>query len=127
MRSPAIASPGRLRVALWDEPMLIIDPPQRLMSACIMALGEHGLSAFGLPGGVWHTHMNCGLRNAGRCRAVYAIFERAQVTTGDRATMPEVSRFYGIVITMYFDEHNPPHFHAQYATTRLSSPSILSG
>ncbi len=28
--------------------------------------------------------------------------------------MPEVSRFYGIVITMYFDEHNPPHFHAKY-------------
>lgn len=29
--------------------------------------------------------------------------------------MPEVSRFFGIVIRMYFDEHNPPHFHAFYA------------
>ena len=29
--------------------------------------------------------------------------------------MPEVSRFYGIVIRMYFDDHNPPHFHAIYA------------
>lgn len=29
--------------------------------------------------------------------------------------MPEVSRFFGIVIRMYFDEHNPPHFHAIYA------------
>jgi hypothetical protein len=29
--------------------------------------------------------------------------------------MPEVSRFFGIVIRMYFDEHNPPHFHALYA------------
>jgi len=28
--------------------------------------------------------------------------------------MPEVSRFYGIIIRMYFDEHNPPHFHAAY-------------
>ena len=28
--------------------------------------------------------------------------------------MPEVSRFYGIVIAMYFNEHNPPHFHAKY-------------
>ncbi len=28
--------------------------------------------------------------------------------------MPEVSRFYGIVIRMYFREHNPPHFHAEY-------------
>ena len=28
--------------------------------------------------------------------------------------MPEISRFGGIVITMYFNEHNPPHFHASY-------------
>ena len=28
--------------------------------------------------------------------------------------MPEVCRFFGIVIRMYFDEHNPPHFHAIY-------------
>ena len=29
--------------------------------------------------------------------------------------MPEISRFFGIVISMYFDDHNPPHFHAHYA------------
>lgn len=28
--------------------------------------------------------------------------------------MPEVSRFFGIVIRMYYDEHLPPHFHALY-------------
>ena len=28
--------------------------------------------------------------------------------------MPEVSRFYGIVIAFYYNEHNPPHFHAKY-------------
>ena len=28
--------------------------------------------------------------------------------------MPEISRFYGIVITMHFRDHNPPHFHAWY-------------
>jgi hypothetical protein len=28
--------------------------------------------------------------------------------------MPEVSRFFGIVIRMYFNDHNPPHFHAEY-------------
>jgi len=28
--------------------------------------------------------------------------------------MPELSRFLGIVIMMYFDDHNPPHFHAKY-------------
>jgi len=28
--------------------------------------------------------------------------------------MPEISRFFGIVIQMYYDEHLPPHFHALY-------------
>ena len=28
--------------------------------------------------------------------------------------MPEISRFLGIVIKMFFDDHNPPHFHAEY-------------
>ncbi len=29
--------------------------------------------------------------------------------------MPRLSEFYGIVIYMYFADHNPPHFHAIYA------------
>lgn len=29
--------------------------------------------------------------------------------------MPEVSRFFGIIIRMFYDEHNPPHFHAEYS------------
>lgn len=28
--------------------------------------------------------------------------------------MPEISRFYGIIIKMFFNEHNPPHFHMEY-------------
>ncbi len=28
--------------------------------------------------------------------------------------MPTISMFYGIKILMYYDEHNPPHFHAKY-------------
>lgn len=28
--------------------------------------------------------------------------------------MPTVSTFYGIIIRMFFEEHAPPHFHAQY-------------
>lgn len=28
--------------------------------------------------------------------------------------MPEISRFFGIIIRMYFGDHNPPHFHAIY-------------
>ncbi len=29
--------------------------------------------------------------------------------------MPEISRFFGIVIRMFLDDHNPSHFHAKYA------------
>lgn len=29
--------------------------------------------------------------------------------------MPELSRFFGISIRMFYDDHNPPHFHAIYA------------
>ena len=28
--------------------------------------------------------------------------------------MPEISRFFGIVIRMFYDDHEPPHFHAVY-------------
>ncbi len=45
--------------------------------------------------------------------------------------MPEISRFYGIVIKMYFDDHNPPHFHAQYsgheAVMAINSLATISG
>lgn len=28
--------------------------------------------------------------------------------------MPRISYFLGIIITMYYDDHAPPHFHVQY-------------
>ena len=28
--------------------------------------------------------------------------------------MPEISRFFGIVVRMFFEEHNPPHIHVEY-------------
>lgn len=28
--------------------------------------------------------------------------------------MPEISRFDGIVVRMYYRDHAPPHFHAEY-------------
>jgi len=30
-------------------------------------------------------------------------------------SMPRVSAFFGIVIYMYYNDHMPPHFHAEYA------------
>lgn len=45
--------------------------------------------------------------------------------------MPEISRFYGIVIAMYRRDHPPPHFHARYAEHRLviaiESGEVLAG
>ena len=34
--------------------------------------------------------------------------------------MPEISRFFGIVIAMYYDDHNPPHFHARYGEHKVA-------
>ena len=28
--------------------------------------------------------------------------------------MPEISRFYGIIVYMFFNDHEPPHFHVKY-------------
>jgi hypothetical protein len=45
--------------------------------------------------------------------------------------MPEISRFYGIIIYIYYREHGPSHFHAVYsgqeALISIENLSILSG
>ena len=45
--------------------------------------------------------------------------------------MPEISRFFGIVILMYYREHIPPHFHVRYndqhATVSIDSGKVLDG
>ena len=45
--------------------------------------------------------------------------------------MPEISRFLGIIISMYFDEHNPSHFHIRYneyrASMKIDDLNIISG
>ena len=34
--------------------------------------------------------------------------------------MPEISRFFGIIITMYHREHGSPHFHAWYSGNEIT-------
>jgi len=45
--------------------------------------------------------------------------------------MPEISRFFGVVIKMFFNDHNPPHFHAEYgdnlALIDVRNLSVFSG
>ena len=39
--------------------------------------------------------------------------------------MPEITRFYGIVVKIFFrDEHNPPHIHA--ITAEYEAPFIIA-
>jgi hypothetical protein len=41
--------------------------------------------------------------------------------------MPEISRFFGILIRIFYDDHNPPHFHAEYGdNTALVDMRYLS-
>ncbi len=45
--------------------------------------------------------------------------------------MPRISEFFGIVVTMYYNDHAPPHFHAKYAehevTLEIDTLDVLSG
>jgi hypothetical protein len=45
--------------------------------------------------------------------------------------MPEISRFFGIIITMYYSDHQPPHFHVRYGDSKaqitIEAISILNG
>ena len=45
--------------------------------------------------------------------------------------MPELSRFYGIVVRMFFNDHNPPHFHAYYGSDEalfaIETLSVIAG
>jgi hypothetical protein len=48
----------------------------------------------------------------------------------NRKNMPEISRFYGIIIYMYIDDHNPPHFHVwydEYEATITIQDGIVTG
>lgn len=45
--------------------------------------------------------------------------------------MPEISRFFGIVVAMYYDDHPPPHFHVRYGAHRaileIETAAVLFG
>jgi hypothetical protein len=45
--------------------------------------------------------------------------------------MPEVSRFFGIVVQMYYADREPPHFHVRYSGQKafiaIETPALLRG
>jgi len=46
-------------------------------------------------------------------------------------SVPEISRFFGIVVFMNYNDHPPPHFHVRYAEQKaivaIESPTLLEG
>jgi hypothetical protein len=45
--------------------------------------------------------------------------------------MPEISRFLGMIIAMYYNDHDPPHFHVRYggekALIAIDTLTVLEG
>ena len=45
--------------------------------------------------------------------------------------MPEISRFFGVIITMNYNDHAPPHFHVRYGDKKaligIQSLTLLQG
>jgi hypothetical protein len=60
-----------------------------------------------------------------------AILGKVQCNPTLRDAVPEISRFLGIVVTMYYDDHVPAHFHVRYGEHRarvgIDPPIILAG
>jgi hypothetical protein len=44
----------------------------------------------------------------------------AQRSNNGDTDMPEICRFLGIVVYMLYDDHLPPHFHAEYGEYKVS-------
>jgi hypothetical protein len=40
--------------------------------------------------------------------------------------LPEISRFFGIIVAMFYSDHPPPHFHVRYGSQRAVVGIALS-
>jgi hypothetical protein len=69
-------------------------------------------------------------RGSGSRRTDLKTDRRAERLVYDRV-VPEISRFFGIVVFMNYNDHPPPHFHVRYAEQRaivaIESPAVLDG
>jgi Domain of unknown function (DUF4160) len=68
---------------------------------------------------------------AARRRDSHVTLGRSVRQAVDDPGVPRISAFYGIVITMYYRDHAPPHFHAVYAeheaTIVIETLAVLTG
>lgn len=67
----------------------------------------------------------------GQRKGAAAHRSKASPAVSSVPTMPRISAFYGIVITMYSNDHAPPHFHARYgefeAKIAIGSGDLIAG
>ena len=61
-----------------------------------------------------HADESCAGRGAAQSHGAWHARNRG----GKGGTVPEICRFLGIVSTMYFNDHAPPHFHVRYEDFR---------
>jgi len=60
---------------------------------------------------VQHLLGHASVKTTEKAYAAFVKNERFKQTI-DLLGLPEISRFLGIIIAMYYNDHNPPHFHA---------------
>jgi hypothetical protein len=57
--------------------------------------------------------------------------KRVQCISAKQFQMPEISRFFGVIISINYRDHPPPHFHVRYGEQRaligIQSLSLLEG
>jgi hypothetical protein len=57
--------------------------------------------------------------------------EQESLSNSRETAMPEISRFFGMVVTMCYNDHAPPHFHVRYggqkALISIDPPTVLEG
>ena len=79
------------------------------------------------------------MHGAASSRGASSVSRRLDIPSKSRGCLssprgslvPEIDRFLGIVIAMFYGDHAPPHFHARYAEQRaiidIESLTVLSG
>ena len=65
-------------------------------------------------------HLHRPVRLVGRTRRDPRVLPCRRAVSGAHSGMPIICTFFGIVIRMYYQEHAPPHFHAEYQGQRAT-------
>ena len=80
----------------------------------------------------WYQNRSTGSSQPGTTASLLMVSPR-HIIEGALAefVMPTISRFYGILVQMYYSDHNPPHVHVVYGDDRaaieIESLRILAG